>query len=126
LVDAQPYQNKKRGADTGIDGLIYFQDEIDSIVESHIEKSLSEERERVAQKAIDDEFERALNGGDDYLPPLYDDDEYVGTDLEEKDTIKITSGDLLHAMDMALSHPSTQRTLAFCKKILDDAKEILK
>ena len=27
LVDAQPYQNKKKGADTGIDGLIFFQDD---------------------------------------------------------------------------------------------------
>jgi adenine specific DNA methylase Mod len=27
LVNAQPYQGKKRGADTGIDGLIYFQDD---------------------------------------------------------------------------------------------------
>lgn len=26
LVNAQPYQNKKKGADTGIDGLIYFSD----------------------------------------------------------------------------------------------------
>ncbi len=28
LIDAQPYQNKKKGADSGIDGLVYFQDEI--------------------------------------------------------------------------------------------------
>ncbi len=27
LVNAQPYQGKKRGADTGIDGLIFFQDD---------------------------------------------------------------------------------------------------
>lgn len=27
LVDAQPYQNKKKGADSGIDGLIFFQDD---------------------------------------------------------------------------------------------------
>ena len=27
LVDAQPYQGKKKGADSGIDGVIYFQDE---------------------------------------------------------------------------------------------------
>lgn len=27
LVNAQPYQGKKKGADTGIDGLIYFQDD---------------------------------------------------------------------------------------------------
>jgi len=27
LVDAQPYQGKKKGADTGIDGLIFFQDD---------------------------------------------------------------------------------------------------
>ncbi len=27
LVNAQPYQNKKKGADSGIDGLIYFQDD---------------------------------------------------------------------------------------------------
>lgn len=27
LVNAQPYQNKKKGADTGIDGLIFFQDD---------------------------------------------------------------------------------------------------
>ena len=27
LVDAQPYQNKKKGGDTGIDGLIFFQDD---------------------------------------------------------------------------------------------------
>jgi len=27
LVDAQPYQGKKKGADTGIDGLIFFEDE---------------------------------------------------------------------------------------------------
>ncbi len=27
LVDAQPYQGKKKGADSGIDGLIYFQDD---------------------------------------------------------------------------------------------------
>jgi DNA modification methylase len=27
LVNAQPYQGKKKGADSGIDGLIYFQDE---------------------------------------------------------------------------------------------------
>lgn len=27
LVNAQPYQQKKKGADTGIDGLIYFQDD---------------------------------------------------------------------------------------------------
>lgn len=29
LVDAQPYQGKKKGADTGIDGLIFFEDEKD-------------------------------------------------------------------------------------------------
>jgi site-specific DNA-methyltransferase (adenine-specific) len=29
LVNAQPYQGKKKGADGGIDGLIYFQDEAD-------------------------------------------------------------------------------------------------
>jgi DNA modification methylase len=28
LVNAQPYQNKKKGADSGIDGLIYFQDDL--------------------------------------------------------------------------------------------------
>jgi hypothetical protein len=27
LVNAQPYQGKKKGADSGIDGLIYFQDD---------------------------------------------------------------------------------------------------
>jgi DNA modification methylase len=27
LVNAQPYQSKKKGADTGIDGIIYFQDD---------------------------------------------------------------------------------------------------
>jgi site-specific DNA-methyltransferase (adenine-specific) len=27
LVNAQPYQGKKKGADAGIDGLIYFQDD---------------------------------------------------------------------------------------------------
>jgi len=27
LVDAQPYQGKKKGADSGIDGLVYFQDD---------------------------------------------------------------------------------------------------
>ena len=27
LVNAQPYQGKKKGADTGIDGVIYFQDD---------------------------------------------------------------------------------------------------
>lgn len=27
LVNAQPFQGKKKGADTGIDGLIFFQDE---------------------------------------------------------------------------------------------------
>jgi DNA modification methylase len=27
LVNAQPYQNKKKGADSGIDGMIYFQDD---------------------------------------------------------------------------------------------------
>ena len=27
LVDAQPYQGKKKGADTGIDGIIFFQDD---------------------------------------------------------------------------------------------------
>jgi hypothetical protein len=26
-VNAQPYQGKKKGADTGIDGVIYFQDD---------------------------------------------------------------------------------------------------
>lgn len=30
LVNAQPYQGKKKGADNGIDGLIYFQDEPES------------------------------------------------------------------------------------------------
>jgi DNA modification methylase len=30
LIDAQPYQGKKKGADTGIDGLIFFQDEKNS------------------------------------------------------------------------------------------------
>lgn len=30
LIDAQPYQGKKKGADTGIDGLIFFQDEINT------------------------------------------------------------------------------------------------
>jgi site-specific DNA-methyltransferase (adenine-specific) len=28
LVSAQPYQGRKKGADTGIDGLIYFQDDV--------------------------------------------------------------------------------------------------
>lgn len=30
LVGAQPYQDKKKGADTGIDGIIFFQDDIKS------------------------------------------------------------------------------------------------
>ena len=30
LVNAQPYQGKKKGADSGIDGLIFFQDELKS------------------------------------------------------------------------------------------------
>jgi DNA modification methylase len=30
LVNAQPFQNKKRGADTGIDGIIFFQDDKNS------------------------------------------------------------------------------------------------
>ncbi len=30
LVNAQPYQGKKKGADSGIDGLIFFQDELNS------------------------------------------------------------------------------------------------
>lgn len=31
LVNAQPYQGKKKGSDTGIDGLIFFQDELNSV-----------------------------------------------------------------------------------------------
>jgi hypothetical protein len=31
LVNAQPYQGKKKGADSGIDGLIFFQDELDTV-----------------------------------------------------------------------------------------------
>ena len=31
LIDARPFGDKKRGADTGIDGYIYFMDEIDKI-----------------------------------------------------------------------------------------------
>jgi len=31
LVNAQPYQGKKKGADSGIDGLIFFQDELNSV-----------------------------------------------------------------------------------------------
>lgn len=31
LVNAQPYQGKKKGADSGIDGLIFFQDESNSV-----------------------------------------------------------------------------------------------
>jgi len=31
LVNAQPYGGKKRGADSGIDGIIYFQDESDKV-----------------------------------------------------------------------------------------------
>jgi adenine specific DNA methylase Mod len=31
LVNAQPYQGKKKGADGGIDGIIYFQDEKDAV-----------------------------------------------------------------------------------------------
>lgn len=31
LVNAQPYQGKKKGADGGIDGLIFFQDEKDAV-----------------------------------------------------------------------------------------------
>ena len=31
LINARPYQDKKMGSDTGIDGLIYFQDEKDKI-----------------------------------------------------------------------------------------------
>jgi len=34
LVNAQPYQGKKKGADTGIDGLIYFQDD-HSTIDTH-------------------------------------------------------------------------------------------
>jgi site-specific DNA-methyltransferase (adenine-specific) len=36
LVNAQPYQGKKKGADTGIDGLIYFQDEAKGIAKKII------------------------------------------------------------------------------------------
>jgi DNA modification methylase len=35
LVNAQPYQHKKKGADSGIDGLIYFQDDLE-----HMDKAL--------------------------------------------------------------------------------------
>ena len=31
LVDAQPYQGKKKGADTGIDGVIFFQDDNEGV-----------------------------------------------------------------------------------------------
>jgi len=31
LVNAQPYQQKKKGADTGIDGLIFFQDDLEEL-----------------------------------------------------------------------------------------------
>jgi DNA modification methylase len=31
LIHAQPYRKKKKGADTGIDGLIYFQDELNNV-----------------------------------------------------------------------------------------------
>ena len=31
LINVRPYQNKKKGSDTGIDGLIYFQDEKDKV-----------------------------------------------------------------------------------------------
>ena len=31
LINARPYQDKKKGSDTGIDGLIYFQDEKDKV-----------------------------------------------------------------------------------------------
>ena len=31
LVNAQPFGGKKKGADTGIDGLIYFQDDLKSV-----------------------------------------------------------------------------------------------
>ena len=31
LVNAQPYQGKKKGSDSGIDGLIFFQDELNSV-----------------------------------------------------------------------------------------------
>lgn len=31
LVNAQPFQGKKKGADTGIDGLIFFQDEVKEV-----------------------------------------------------------------------------------------------
>lgn len=31
LVNAQPYQGKKKGSDTGIDGLIFFQDELNVV-----------------------------------------------------------------------------------------------
>ena len=31
LVNAQPYQGKKKGSDTGIDGLIFFQDELNAV-----------------------------------------------------------------------------------------------
>ena len=31
LVNAQPYQGKKKGADSGIDGLIFFQDELNTV-----------------------------------------------------------------------------------------------
>ncbi len=31
LVNAQPYQGKKKGSDTGIDGLIFFQDDLNAV-----------------------------------------------------------------------------------------------
>lgn len=58
---------------------------------------------------------------DDYVDNHNEEDEYL-----EEDTIKVTSADLINALDKVCSDPGVQRGLAFCKRIMDDARKNLK
>lgn len=95
--------------------------------QAELDKEFERAVEREDQRLKEDKEYRNPHHGeeDDYIPSFYDDDEYVGIDLEEEDN-KITSQDLLNAMDRVVSDPRMQRTLSFCKGILDDVKETLK
>lgn len=82
------------------------------------------------EQAFDDETPRnPYHGEEDDYPYHGEEDDFDSVDEEDErveEDIKITSTDIMNALDKMCSEPAVQRGLTFCKKLIDDAKRNLK
>lgn len=86
-----------------------------------------EETDAEEQARLDREFEKVLDEEEDRNPHHGEEDDYpLNDEYVAEDTVKVTSQDLLDAVDKIINDPRIQRALSFGKSILDDAKENLK